>query len=276
MTPTPPTPSTSTPSTSTPLAYELTGPVDGVPLVLLHAFPLDRELWRPVVERLEGARCALVDLPGLGASPLPDGEPDLGVSVAGVLGVLDDVGWERAVVAGVSMGGYVTLGLLRDHPERVAGAGLIDTKVEADAPEARANRLRMADAVLGEAGRRALAPLAESLIGPTSRQRRPEVVDSLVRRLQGVPLTGVAWSQRAMAARPDTSQALAAATVPVRIVVGAEDALTPPEAARAMAALAGDAEVTVVPESGHLTPLEAPQAVAAALADLIGQVRSVS
>lgn len=264
------------PSTTTPLAYELTGPVDGTPLVLLHAFPLDRELWRPVVALLEGARCALVDLPGLGASAVPDGEPDLAVSVAGVVGVLDALAWDRAVVAGVSMGGYVTLRLVRDHPERLAGAGLIDTKVEADPPEARANRLRMAEAVLGDSGRRALAPLAESLIGSTSKADRPEVVATLVSWLQRVPLPGVAWSQRAMAARPDTSQALAGARFPVGIVVGAEDGLTSPDSARAMAALASDAELTVIPESGHLTPLEAPQAVAAALADLIGRVRSVS
>lgn len=254
------------------LAFETTGPAEGRPLVLLHAFPLGRAMWRPVASLLNDVRCVLVDLPGLGESPLPDGAANLEMSGAGVIGVLDELGVDRAVVAGVSMGGYVLLGLLRDHPQRVAGAALVDTKVEADPDAARENRIRMAQAVLGDAGRRALAPLNETLIGATSRQTRPEVVSALSGWLAETPLSGVAWSQRAMAARPETAAVLGAVSVPVAIVVGEEDVFTPPSAAQAMAELAPDATLRVVAGAGHLSPLEAPADVAAALRDLIARV----
>jgi pimeloyl-ACP methyl ester carboxylesterase len=247
----------------------------GEPLVLLHAFPLDSAMWAPLVPELAGvARVVLVDLPGLGASPVPaTGEPSLEVSAEGVVGVLDRLGLRRAVVAGVSMGGYVALALARRHPERVAGLALVDTRAEADAVEVRANRLRMADAVLGGTGTRVLAPMLDTLLGPTTHTRRLPLVDAVRRWLAGAPPAGVAWSQRAMAARPDSTSVLAGLTVPAAVVVGEEDGLTPLPAAQAMAAALPDAVLTVVPGAGHLSPFEAPRAVARALTGLVVRTR---
>lgn len=247
----------------------------GEPLVLLHAFPLDSAMWASLVPELAGvARVVLVDLPGLGASPLPTvGEPSLDVSAEGVVGVLDRLGLRRAVLAGVSMGGYVALAVARRHPERVAGLALIDTKAEADADEARANRFRMADAVLGETGTRALVPMLDTLLGPTTHARRPLLVDAVRRWLADAPPAGVAWSQRAMAARPDSTTVLAGLTVPTAVVVGEEDRLTPLSDARAMVAALPDSVLTVMPGAGHLSPLEAPRAVAQALTGLVVRTR---
>lgn len=247
----------------------------GVPLVLLHAFPLDSAMWAQVVPELSGvARVLLVDLPGLGGSPLPDGgAPSLDVSADAVAGVLDRLGLPRAVVAGVSMGGYVAMALARRHPDRVAGLALIDTKAEADADEARANRLRMADAVEGEAGNRALVPMLDTLLGSTTHARRPAVVDTVRAWLARAPRDGVAWSQRAMAARPDSTVVLAGLDVPATVVVGAEDGLTPLAAARVMVDTLPDAVLTVVPAAGHLSPLEAPREVGRALTGLVVRTR---
>jgi pimeloyl-ACP methyl ester carboxylesterase len=246
-----------------------------VPLVLLHAFPLSSAMWASLVPELTGvARVVLVDLPGLGASPLPGaGEPSLEVSAGSVVGVLDRLGLQRVVLAGVSMGGYVAMALARRNPERVAGLALIDTKAEADADEARANRLRMADAVLGETGTRALAPMIDTLLGPTTHARRRPVVDAVRRWLADASPAGVAWSQRAMAARPDSTSALAGLTVPAAVVVGEEDALTPSAAAAVMVSALADAVLTVVPGAGHLSPLEAPRQVARALTGLVIRTR---
>lgn len=246
-----------------------------MPLVLLHAFPLNSTMWQAVVSALAGvAPAVLVDLPGLGESPLPaHGSPSLDVSADAVVAVLDRLGYRRAVLAGVSMGGYVAMGVGRRHPDRIAGLALIDTKAEADGDEARANRLRMADTVLGETGTRALAPMLDTLLGRTSHARRPQVVDTVRAWLQAAPPSGVAWSQRAMAARPDSTAVLAGLDVPAAVVVGEEDELTPPSVAAAMAGLMPDAVLTVVPRAGHLCPLEAPDAVAHALAALVVRTR---
>jgi pimeloyl-ACP methyl ester carboxylesterase len=259
------------------LAYEVMGRLDAeaAPVVLLHAFPLERSMWRPVAERLTaaGGGAVLVDLPGLGESPLPSGAPDLAISADGVADVLDRLDLRRAVVAGVSMGGYVALALARHHAGRLAGLVLVDTKAAADTEEARANRERVASAVEGSAGTAALAPMVESLLGATSHARRPEVVARVAAGLRAARSEGVAWSQRAMAARPDAGPDLPGIAVPVAVVVGAEDGLTPPDQARALAAALPDAVLTVLPEAGHLSPLEAPDDVTTALRDLLTRVR---
>jgi pimeloyl-ACP methyl ester carboxylesterase len=246
-----------------------------VPVVLLHAFPLERSIWSGVAGRLSAAGVPViaVDLPGLGDSPLPEGEPSLDVSADAVVAALDRLAVPRAVVCGVSMGGYVALSIARRHPARLAGLGLIDTKAQADAPEARANRERIALAVLGEAGSRALAPMLDGLLGPTSHADRPDVVAQVRAGLAAARPQGVAWSQRAMAARPDMTGLLAGIEVPVAVVVGEQDVLTPPAVAHELVAGLPDAVLTVLPRAGHLSPLEEPAAVADALIALLLRTR---
>jgi pimeloyl-ACP methyl ester carboxylesterase len=248
--------------------------IAGPGLVLLHAFPLDRSVWTAVAERLgESMPVAAVNLPGFGATPLPPGTPDLLASVDLVGDVLDSWGRERAVLVGVSMGGYVALAFAARYPGRVAGLGLVDTKTEADGPRARQDRERMAEAVLGPAGTRVLAPMVESLLGSTTRANRPEILAWLERMLQEAPVAAVAWSQRAMAARQDTRAVLADTDVPVAVVVGEQDVLTPPPVAADLAATARDAVLTVIPDAGHLSPVEAPRQVADAVTALMVRVR---
>lgn len=269
-------------------------PAAGAPaLVLLHAFPLHSAMWDGVLAVLDRqldplpGSLLLVDLPGLGASPVPAGQPDLAVSADAVVAAMDAEGIDRAVLAGVSMGGYVALAIARRHPERLAGLGLIDTKATADGEEARANRERVAQAVTGAEGTQALLPSLDALLGETTRRDRPQIVERVRGWMLDANAAGVAWSQRAMAGRPDSTDVLASLSVsftgsgagsgglPVAVVVGAEDGLTPLSEAEAMvAALTGDpaapsaVTLTVVPAAGHLAAIEQPEPVAQALAAL--------
>jgi pimeloyl-ACP methyl ester carboxylesterase len=244
------------------------------PLVLLHAFPLDASMWDGVLPGLRGAGLVLtVDLPGFGGSPVPDGEPSIDVVADAVVGVLDAGGHDRAVLVGCSMGGYVALALARRHPERVAGLALVDTKAEADGEEARTNRERIAGAVTGDAGTRALLPMVDSLLGPVTRADRPDLVEAVRGTMLRARQPAVAWAQRAMAARADSTDLLPGIVVPAAVVVGEDDAVTGPDLARAMAAALPDAVLTVVPRAGHLSPVERPDVVAAALVTLALRVR---
>lgn len=265
----------------TSLALYRHGPADdGPPLVLLHAFPLDARMWEPVVERLPQLPVLTLDAPGFGSSPDPADlaatrgpGPDLDTYADAVAATLRRTGVERAVVAGVSMGGYAVMALAERHPDLLAGVGLLDTKAEADGDDVRAARLAVADAAEGPEGAAAVAGMLTTVLGETTRQERPDVVDRVREWLAQAPPAGIAWAQRAMAARPDRTAALADLAVPALVLRGAEDAGAPQPAAEAMAAALGDAEVVVVPRAGHLSPLEDPAAVATALERLHARCR---
>jgi pimeloyl-ACP methyl ester carboxylesterase len=255
-------------TTATVVLHELRAGT-GLPLVLLHAFPLDARMWTDVVALLPGDGPVLaVDLPGLGAAsgaPLP--EPSLESAADAVAAALTGAGHAGAVVAGLSMGGYVALALAERHPDLLAGIGLLDTKATADADDARANRLRVAGVVESAGTVDEVLPMATALLGAASRER-PELVARLEALIGAQPPAGVAWSQRAMAARPDRTGVLAGHRGPALVLVGEEDGPTPPAQARAMADVLG-VQPVVVAGAGHLTAVEAPAAVADALADLV-------
>jgi pimeloyl-ACP methyl ester carboxylesterase len=244
----------------------------GTPLVLLPAFPFDSRIWdRARTGLAEHARVITPDPRGFGRTPLGGAEPDLGVMAADVLALLDSLGLDRVLLGGCSMGGYVTMAVLGAAPERVAGLVLIDTRATADPPEARENR----HAVAGRAEREGVAGwLADQMIpvllGSTTIERRPDVVDTVRRRLDEVLPASVAWGQRAMAARPDSGAILRGAGVPTLVVHGEEDKLIPVDAARALAELTG-AELAVLPGAGHLSPLEVPAEFTTAVLTLLGR-----
>ncbi len=244
-------------------------------LVLLHAFPLDRTIFDDVVAPVVDAGWDVLapDLRGFGESAYgadgPDDEPTLTPLARDVLAGLDRIGVRSAVIAGVSLGGYVAMELLRTAPERVAGLVLIDTRAGADTPEARENRLRVATQVESTRDTRALADaMVPNLLGRTTLSHRPEVVARVRRLVEAADPRAVAWTQRAMAARPDSLPDLHAYAGPVQVVWGEQDALASRQDQDAM--VAAGAGLVVVPEAGHLAVMERPDLVASALVEHLG------
>lgn len=253
----------------------------GTPLVLLHGFPLDHRMWDDVVDLLPGERPVLaVELPGFGSSPRGedvadalglDPAPSLETAAAGVIEALRAHGVERCVLAGLSMGGYVAMAVLEAAPELVAGLALVDTKATADAPEAIANRHRIADAVEDSERIDEVLGMRTGLLGASSRAARPDLVARLESWIRDQGPHAVAWAQRAMAARPDRTEVLRGFVGPSVVVVGDEDELSPVPAAQHMVealSILGSSELVVVPRAGHMTTIEAPEAVAVALSRL--------
>lgn len=248
-----------------------------IPLVLLHAFPLDSRMWEPLLAELGDVPVVVVDAPGFGASP-PAGQlarslgcptaPSLRTYAEAIATALREEGIERAVVAGLSMGGYTALALAERHPEMLAGLGLLDTKASADSAQARATRIRMAERATGALGARVTAPMIETLVGETTRRDRPEVVDTVKAWLAAAPPAGVAWAQRAMAGRRDRLAVLDGLSIPALVLRGAEDATVSDEDAAAMARRLSEADYVTVPGAGHLSALETPAEVARPLRQL--------
>jgi pimeloyl-ACP methyl ester carboxylesterase len=242
---------------------------DGVPLVLIHGFPLDHRMWMETVAWFAGAQPVMtVDLPGFGSAPRPDVEPSVDALADALAVALDARHVPQAVVAGMSMGGYVALALVERRRDLVAGLALVDTKSVADSDEARQNRLRTADEVESACSLEPVMGMAESMLGRTSRGTRPAMRDTVAAWIAEQRTHSVSWAQRAMAARPDRTHVLEAYQGPVSVVVGAEDELTPVEVAEHLVdhtSQESDAALVIAPDAGHLAALEAPEHVAGAI-----------
>ena len=238
------------------LAYRESG--SGSPVVLLHAFPLSAAMWEAQAGPLgRVSRLITPDLPGFGRSPSAEGEPSVDLMADEVRDLLDHLGLDAVVLGGLSMGGYVTMAVLRRHRDRVRAIVLADTKAGADTEAARANRERMAEVMLAGGGTAALAEeLLPTLVGQTTLQSRPDVVELVRSHIRASEPTAVAWAQRAMAVRPDSVDTLRRARLPALVIVGEEDLLTPPAEAEAMAGALPDAVLVRIPQAGHLSALE--------------------
>lgn len=254
-----------------------------LPLVLLHGFPLDHRMWQEVADLLPGDRTVLApDLPGFGRSPAGPSVaealgadptvPSLEVAADAVEMTLRAAGVRRAVVAGLSMGGYVAMAVLDRHPDLVAGLGLVDTRANADDDAGRARRLSVAETVLAEMTVDAVIGMRTGLLGVTTRVSRPDLAERFERWIRDQGPAAVAWAQRAMAARPDRTAVLAGFGGPAVVVVGAEDELSPVATAEHMVGALPDARLVVVPSVGHMTANESPEPVAAALSELLRRV----
>ena len=240
------------------------------PVVLLHAFPLNRRMWEPQLGPLRQAGFSPVapDLPGFGESPLV-GPPDLEHYARAVLHTLDQLQIGRAAWVGLSMGGYVLFRVLALAPDRVAAAVLADTRAEPDGPEARARRFDQASRVAAS-GPQALAEgFVESALGATTRSRRPGVVERVRELVLAARPAGIVHALHAMAARPDSTPLLGSLRVPALVVVGQEDSLTPPGVAKSMAERIPGARWVEIPGAGHLPNLETPEAFNEALLDFL-------
>nr|WP_269205080.1 alpha/beta hydrolase [Motilibacter aurantiacus] len=237
---------------------------------MLHAFPLGPRMFDHARLLLDPRlRVLTPGLAGLGGGPLPAAEPSLDVLADDVARMLDAEGLPSAVVAGVSMGGYVALAFARRHRQRLAGLVLASSRAAADPPAARDRRERVARAVLAEGGVRVLhEEVAPGLLGETSHTVRPDVVEDVRRLVEEASPPAVAWAQRAMAARPDSTDLLAGIDVPAVVLAGEEDTIVPVAEAAAVAAALPAGRLVRVPRAGHLIPLEDPPAFAAALEEL--------
>ena len=231
-----------------------------MPLVLLHAFPLDHRMWAGVDLDVE---TITPDQRGFGTAPLGADEPDLTHVAADVIARLDG---RPALVGGCSMGTYVAMAILRAAPELVAGLVLVSGRAGADTDAGRANRHAMAERVEAEGPGFVADAMVPTLLGSETHERRPDVVATVRALVSEQDGAAIAWAQRAMGARPDSSALLRATDVPTLIVRGDQDAIIPAEDADALAALMPKAEVVTLTGAGHLPPLEAPAEFGAALA----------
>ncbi|MCK6546252.1 alpha/beta hydrolase [Myxococcota bacterium] len=242
----------------------------GLPVLLLHAFPLSSAMFEPQVAALASKyRFILPDHRGFGQSGTGQGPTEMSRLARDAIAILNHLGISRAVVGGVSMGGYATMALLRENPQRARALLLLDTQLGADDEAGKVNRENLARAT--EA--RGMGALVESflprLVAPTA---SAEVKATVERSILANTPEGAAAALRGMAMRSDSRDVLAAYTGPALVACGALDAITGPDKAKLMVDLLRGGRMELIPGAGHLANLESPAAMNAALDAFLASV----
>ena len=241
------------------IAYNDCG--SGLPLVFLHAFPLNRTMWRPQEEALaDKFRIVTIDLRGHGESDAPLWHYTLDQAADDVCALLDHLAIRKAVLAGLSMGGYIALAFYRRYADRVKGLVLADTRAQADTPEGRNGRFHMAQTVYRKGPSAVADMMIPKLLSPTTLRTKPELVQFVRAMIEGNEMSGIVGDLMAMAERADSTPLLSRIACPTRIIVGELDLATPPADAQLMVDRIPRARMAVIPGAAHLSNLEQPEA----------------
>jgi 3-oxoadipate enol-lactonase len=237
--------------------YSLEGPDSGLPVVFIHAFPMSKEMWKPQIDVLKSDyRILSYDVRGHGLSDIGNGQYTIEYCVDDFIGLLDHLNFKNVVVVGLSMGGYIALRAVERHPDHFRGAVLCNTRSEADTNEAKIKRSTDAKVVtvLG------IRKFTEFFLPKVFRQQtfttNPDVVafaKSLVEKNSSV---GIAGMLIALAARTDTTPSLRSIRMPVMLIAGQYDELTPPALLGSMCDQIPGAVMHILPDAAHYSNLE--------------------
>ena len=230
---------------------------EGSPVILLHPFPADHEFWLPVAEALSTRhRVILPDMRGHGESGVGDGPATMEKHATDIARVMDAAEVGKAPLVGVSIGGYALFEFWRGHRGRVSALGLCNTKAPADSAEVRAGRLQAARDVLERGTELFFQSMIPRLLGKSTRETRPDLVDGTLAMMRKMSPEDVAQVQRGMAERPDSVDILKTINVPTLLVTGDEDVLTGLNEAELMRQHISGSKLCVIPKAGHYAPWE--------------------
>lgn len=255
------------------LFYRESGAANLPALLLVHGFPLDSGMWEAQLEGLaERAHVIAPDLRGHGQSDVPPGPYSMDQHADDLAALLDELDIRKTVIAGLSMGGYVTQAFWRRHPERVAGLALLDTRASADTAEARAKRNETIDRV-AQSGVRVLAEDMMPRLLSAENQQDERLAGTLREMILRQPAQGMIGALGAMRDREEATAMLRTISVPAIVVAGEHDIISPPDVAVTIAKEIQDGRSVLVVDAGHMTPMENPNEVNMALSELLSLAR---
>ena len=256
------------------LAYDDVG--SGPVLLLIHGFPLCRKMWRPQLNALPGAgfRVVAPDLRGFGDSDAPDGPYSMDLFADDLVALLDHLDIPRAVVGGMSMGGYVLFNLLERYPERISGACFITTRAHADDAEGKEQRLKLAQGVMKFGPDVIVESFEQVLFARESLLERPKLVGEVYGWMTGTDSRGLAGGLLAMRERKDYTELLGSFHCPALAMGAEDDRAAPLERAWEIAAGIPGCRLGVIPHAGHMANLENPGAFNECLLEFLRSLQS--
>ena len=241
------------------LAFEDQG--KGLPIVLVHGFPMNRTMWVPQVKELSTSfRVITLDLRGHGESDAPMWHYTMEMFCEDIIGLLDYLKIEQAILVGLSMGGYILFNLYRKYPERIKGLLFADTRASADTPEVRAGRFQLAQTAYHKGIQSVAEAMIPKLLGVSTMKHRAHVVEEVRNMITANSVAGIIGDLMAMSERSDATSLLPKIKCPTLVVVGDEDMATPPEEVKRFSSSIPGARFETIPKAGHLSNLENPDA----------------
>ena len=250
------------------IAYDDDG--SGPAIMFVHGYPFNRTMWNEQVAVLRDShRVIRLDLSGQGESEVPDGPATMNSMARDIASLMDQLEVSRAVIAGLSMGGYVCLAFYHLFPSRVEKLILADTRAQADTEEGRKVRAEQSQTILAEGMAGIVDTMLPKLLAPETVRERPEVVKRVRTMMLQTKPEGAAAALGAMAKREDHTERLSQIKVPTLILVGREDAITPVADSEKMHAAIDGSQLVVIEHAGHVSNIEQPEQFNRALSDFL-------
>jgi 3-oxoadipate enol-lactonase len=241
----------------TTIYYDDQGNHTSLPVVLIHGFPFNSDMWQSQVELLkENFRVVVYDVRGHGRSDVGDGQYTLELFVDDLITLLDHLNLQKAALCGLSMGGYIALRANERNPERFHALILCDTTSNADSNEAKLRRASAIKSIKSVGVKVYGEEFLKAVLTSQTFSEKKDVVEKVRNMIQAITPVGMCGALLAMVSRTETTQSLSKINVPTLILVGGQDKTTPPELSEKMHELIPNSEIHVVPNAAHLSNLE--------------------
>ena len=245
----------------------------GLPLVLVHGFPLDNRIWESQIANLSDKhRVIAPDLPGFGKSQPP--RQFTMESLADTLhAFLTQLKATPCILAGLSMGGYMSFAYERKYPTTLKALVLVDTKAEADTPEGKTGRNKMIETARTGGSKPIAATMLPKMISAESQQNRPQLVQQVNAIMEACPAQTIEYALAAMRDRNDFRDCLPSIAEPTLIIVGDNDPITPPAVAESMHKAIPHSKLNIIKGAAHLSTMEQPEQVNQALRQFLATIK---
>jgi 3-oxoadipate enol-lactonase len=254
------------------LSLRESGDPKGLPVVLLHAFPMSSGMWRPQFDALKAYRVIAPDLRGFGSTPLV-APWFIEHAVDDLFETLSAHSIEKAVLVGLSMGGYVALRAVEKNPNCARALVLCDTRAEGDSNETKVKRAGTVDFIRARGAAPFAEPFLNDALAPNAKAQKPRVFDLLKGVAARSSPEAILAALSALAARGDSTANLPNIRIPTAVLVGELDKITPPSLSEAMAARIPGAELHVIPGAGHFSNAENAEAFNAVLVSFLQRLQ---
>ncbi len=255
------------------LSVFLAGNSSNKSIIFVHGFPYDHTMWKAQVDVLSKKYfCVSYDIRGLGESPVDDGQYTMEAFVDDLETIIDQLKLDKPILCGLSMGGYIGLRALERFQDKFSAAILCDTRSEADNNEGKLKRAAAIKRINAEG----LAPFAKDFItncyGEYYKQKHKDEFEKRIAKSSTFNPVGVKGSLLAMLGRTDTTEYLSKIKIPVLVICGEHDALTPPLVMQSLSEKIKAAEFEIIKNSGHMSPIENPEEVNSAIKKFLGKL----